>query len=125
MYFDGVCGLCNRSVDLLIRLDRRGVLRFAPLQGTTAAQHLPPQRIADLDSFVLTDATGTHFASTAVLRALEHLGGPWRMIALLRAIPLFLRETIYRWVARNRYKWFGRLKTCRLPSPGEQERFLP
>jgi predicted DCC family thiol-disulfide oxidoreductase YuxK len=125
VFFDGVCGLCNRSVDRLIRWDRGHVLRFAPLQGHTAAKLLPPERIIDLDSFVLLDEAGMHMRSTAVLRALEHLGGPWRAIILLRVIPGFVRDAVYSWVARNRYRWYGQRAQCRLPTPLEAARFLP
>jgi predicted DCC family thiol-disulfide oxidoreductase YuxK len=125
VFFDGVCGLCNRSVDLLLRWDRRHVLRFAPLQGSTAAQLLPPDRIIDLDSFVLIDDAGMHIRSTAVLRALEQVGGPWRAVVLLRVVPGFVRDAVYSWVARNRYRWYGQRAQCRLPTRQEAARFLP
>jgi predicted DCC family thiol-disulfide oxidoreductase YuxK len=125
VFFDGVCGLCNASVDRLLKWDHRGVLRFAPLQGLTAAQLLPAERINDLDSFVLLDDRGMHLRSDAALRAVAHLGGGWRLANALRVVPAFLRDAVYGRIARNRYRWFGRRDACRLPLPNEQERFLP
>lgn len=125
VFFDGTCGLCNRSVDVLLRWDTKAVLRFAPLQGTTAQALLPVAQVRDLDSLVLLDAHGMHLRSTAAIRAVEHLGGGWRGMALLRWIPGVLRDAVYGRVARHRYRWFGKKESCRLPSPAERERFLP
>ncbi len=125
IFFDGVCGLCNRSVDLLLRWDTKGLLRFAPLQGATARAMLPEEQVRDLDSLVLKDAKGIHRRSDAALLALEHLGGGWRTVALLRWIPRVLRDAVYGLVARHRYRWFGKRHSCRLPTAAERERFLP
>ena len=125
IFFDGVCGLCNRSVDLLLRWDAKGVLRFAPLQGTTAQTMLPEEQVRDLDSLVLKDAQGIHRRSDAALLALEHLGDGWRGVGLLRALPRGLRDAVYGLVARHRYRWFGKRTSCRLPTAAERERFLP
>ena len=125
IFFDGLCGLCNRSVNLLLRWDTKGVLRFSPLQGTTAQAMLPAEQVSDLDSLVLKDAKGIHRRSDAALLALEHLGGGWRGIGILRAMPRGLRDAVYGQVARHRYQWFGKRATCRLPTMTERERFLP
>ena len=125
VYFDGVCGLCNRSVDLLLRWDKRGVLRFSPLQGRHAAEHLPGSTVQDLDSIVLVDQRGAHTRSDAVVRALEHLGGLWHCAAALRIVPRSIRDAMYRLVARYRYTWFGQHEQCRMPTFKEAERFLP
>ena len=125
VYFDGVCGLCNRSVGLLLRHDRRRVLRFAPLQGDTAHERLGLTADGDPDSIVLEDAGRLWHRSDAALRIAAHLGGWWRCFAVLRVIPRPLRDALYDVVARRRYRWFGRKETCRLPTPEERERFLP
>lgn len=126
LFFDGVCGLCNRVVDRLLRADRRGVLRFAPLQGKTARRLLPdPPADPAGWSVVLRDADGVHQQSAAALRVCRHVGGWYRLLLPLRLIPRALRDPVYRWIARNRYRWFGRRDACRLPSPAERERFLP
>jgi predicted DCC family thiol-disulfide oxidoreductase YuxK len=125
VFFDGVCGVCNTAVDVLLRWDRDGALRFAPLQGETAPQHLSPQQIADLDSFwLLRDGQLLH-RSTAVIRVLMDLGGFGRLAALGLLIPRPLRDAAYDAFARNRYRWFGRKDACRIPSPEERARFLP
>lgn len=155
LFFDGVCGLCNRFVDLMLRADRRGRYRYAPLQGETAQRLLGPQDQAPLDgpqaggpetgdpetgdrplgspqaragdpqSFVFLEIDKRYEQSNAVLLALSGLGGTWRLISLLYVFPRPLRDFVYRIVARNRYRWFGRRDECRLPTPEERDRFLP
>lgn len=127
VFFDGVCHLCNRAVDFLLRVDRRGVLRFAAIQGETAGAVLPPLREApEVWAMFYADGSGVYEASDAVLRIGRRLGGAWALLAAVAAIvPRPLREAAYRLVARNRYRWFGRRDSCRLPASGERERFLP
>lgn len=122
VYFDGVCGLCNRFVDFLLRRDRQLRLRFAPLQGTTAtALSLPTES----DTVVVMDGTRTLARSDAALAALSSLGGLWVFTAVLGLVPRPLRDGVYRFVARNRYQWFGHRDRCRLPDPHEAQSFLP
>jgi predicted DCC family thiol-disulfide oxidoreductase YuxK len=130
--FDGVCALCNRTVQHLLERDRRGVLRFAPLQGPTAAAlwQRHPGRNPGLKTMVYVRDFGTpdevlFFRSRAVLEILSDLGGPWRWVRLARLIPGPIRDAVYNAIARRRYAWFGRYDACRLPSPGQEERFLP
>lgn len=126
VFFDGVCGLCNGTVDWLLARDRRARLRFAPLQGETARRLLGELPEDALEwTFLLRDGAGTHERSDAVLGALQHVGGPWSLIRVLRLVPRALRDAVYRFVARRRYRWFGRRDACRLPSTAERERFLP
>ena len=125
--FDGVCGLCNRSVDVLLRLDRHGALRFAPLQ-SRVGQALLRDRGLDPSEFssVVVIADGRVYRrSDAVLHAMSTIGGMWRAISAAgRLIPRPLRDLVYDWIATNRYRWFGQRSTCRLPTPEERERFL-
>lgn len=126
VFFDGVCGLCNSSVDFVMARDRRGIFRYAPLQGETAAARLNPRDVASLNSIVLVDDAGVHRHSTAIVRILGHLGGGWKFAAaLLWLIPRPLRNLGYRCVAANRYRLFGKKEACRMPTPEERERFLP
>ena len=151
LFFDGVCGLCNRFVDLMLRADRRGRYRYAPLQGETAQRLLGPRdqagglttgdretgnrpldssqvsdpQAGDPQSFVFLEKDKRCEQSNAVLLALSGLGGTWRLISLLYVFPRPLRDFVYRIVARNRYRWFGRRDECRLPTPEERDRFLP
>ena len=126
VFFDGVCGLCNTSVDFLLARDRRRALRYAPLQGETAAARLDPRDIEALKSIVLVDEAGTHRHSTAIVRILWHLGGGWRAAAaLVWLIPRPLRNLGYRFLSANRYRLFGQKDACRMPSPDERALFLP
>lgn len=129
--FDGVCALCDRSVQTLVEEDKEGALRFAPLQGETARPILARHGVSGTDfrSLVLVEDFGTeaeriHQKSEAVLRALSILGGFWRAISWLRIVPRPIRDSVYDFIARNRYRWFGQLESCRRPEPHWAQRFL-
>lgn len=126
LLFDGVCNLCNGTVDFLMRRDHRQVLRFASLQSDAAHQLLQKAggTAATLDSVVLVHEGQVHLRSTAVLRTLRLLGLPWALAYALIVVPRPLRDAAYRLIARNRYRWFGRHDTCRIPTPEERARFL-
>ncbi len=126
IFFDGVCNLCNGVVDLLLRLDRDKQFRFASLQGETARDLLPPLGDdARTWSFVYYDEDGAQLRSDAALAVCQRLGGIWWLLSLARFVPRFLRDPVYRLVARYRYRVFGQRETCRLPTPEEKARFLP
>jgi predicted DCC family thiol-disulfide oxidoreductase YuxK len=129
--FDGVCNLCNFIVQFIIRRDARGYFRFASLQSAAgqallAAHGLPLPAAAPLppDSVLLVEDGRIYSHSTAVLRISRHLDGGWKWLAAAEVLPRFLRDAGYRWVARNRYRWFGRQESCMLPTPALQARFL-
>lgn len=126
IFFDGVCGMCNRFVNVILGADAQGIFRFAPLQGETAKRLLPPMPSDPEEwSMLYLDARGLHDQSDASLEVYRRLGGAWVLLSLLRFIPQGIRNPIYRIIARNRYRWFGRRDTCRIPTPDEQDRFLP
>lgn len=126
LFFDGVCGLCNRSVDFLMQRDKHDTFRFAPLQGETAKRMLPSLTDdPETWSVLYLDEDGLHDQSDVTIRVCRRLGGIWSLVGLLAVIPRPLRNIGYRFVARNRYGWFGKHDTCRLPAPEEQARFLP
>jgi predicted DCC family thiol-disulfide oxidoreductase YuxK len=121
-------------VDFLIRADRRGRLRYGSLQGRTAAELLPTlpggNGLASPDgsdpgTLVLVRGGRVFTRSSAALRALALTGGANRVFALFLVIPRPLRDAVYSWVARHRYRWFGRRETCRLPTQSEKSLFLP
>lgn len=128
--YDGVCGLCDRTVQFLLAVDRHSRLTFAPLQGSTG--ELAQRRLevtADLRTLVFVrdwegDGETVYFRSTAVLQILAVVGGIWRLASWLRVVPRPLRDATYDFVARHRYRWFGRFDRCKLPSPEQRERFL-
>jgi len=126
LFFDGLCGLCNSSVDFVMKRDRRDVFRYAPLQGETAAASLSAGDRENLDSVILLTPEGTFRHTSAVVRILWKLPGIWPVLGtLLWLIPRPIRDVGYRAVARNRYRWFGKKETCRLPTPEEIGRLLP
>lgn len=125
--FDGLCRLCSGVVDFVIRRDPRRRFRFAPLQGETARRLLREHgRMADgLDTLVLIEDGGTSVRSTAARRIARRLPFPWSLLGIcLQAVPAAKRHRAYDLVARRRHRWFGVRETCRLPAPGEADRFL-
>ncbi len=125
VFFDGLCGLCDRTVSFLVAKDRRRRLRFAPLQGKAALELSAAQR-ENLQSMVYWRRDGKVFErSAAVARALMAIGGAWAVAgAAMWLVPRPLRDAGYRVVASNRYQWFGKRETCRLPSVEERAVFL-
>lgn len=125
LFFDGVCGLCNVTVDFALRHDNNGRVVFAPLQGTTAADRLDSSDTESLDTVIMLEGGQVYRRSAAITRLLKQLGGIWLVLGwLLWVIPWPLRDAGYRAVAKLRYRLFGRKDSCRLPSPDERTRFL-
>jgi predicted DCC family thiol-disulfide oxidoreductase YuxK len=125
--FDGVCNLCNGFVNFLIDRDPGARLAFAALQSDAGRRLLTSAGLPEdsLQSVVVVDAGATLTRSSAALRILRRLGGPWSVLALpLLAVPRPLRDAVYDWIARKRYGWFGRQEFCRIPTPELRRRFL-
>lgn len=124
--FDGVCNLCNASVQFLIRQDKHERLRFASLQSefgqeTLKKFHLPEK---DFNSFIFLENEKIYLRSAAALRIAAYLGGFWRVFQLFWLVPPFIRNAMYDLIAKNRYKWFSKKTECMLPSPELKRRFL-
>jgi predicted DCC family thiol-disulfide oxidoreductase YuxK len=125
--YDGTCGLCHRTVRWLVRHDRARALRYAPLQGDAAARARAahPELPADLDNVVFLDDGRVHVRSAAFLAIARHLPAPWRWARALEIVPRPILDLAYRFVARVRYRVFGRRPdACELPTPDERARFL-
>ena len=128
--FDGVCNLCHGFVQFVIRHDPVGKFQFAALQSEAgqavlAAHGLTPATAAaDPDSVLLLHAGRLYSHSAAVLRIARLLGGPWQLLAVGYVLPRSWRDAAYRFVARHRYRWFGRQESCWLPTPELRARFL-
>ena len=126
IFFDDVCVMCNGFVNLILRVDRRQQFLFAPLRGETAGRLLPP--LPDDPSkwsMVYVDDSGIHDESDASLEVYRCLGGLWWLLSLARFVPRVIRNPVYRFIAKNRYRWFGKRDACRLLTAQERERFLP
>ena len=124
--FDGVCNLCNGSVLFIVDRDKASRFSFAPLQSPLGQQlctrfGLPTQHY---DSLVLVEHGKVFLRSTSALRIARHLRFPWFLLAAGLLLPRFLRDPFYNLIARNRYRWFGKEESCRIPTPDLRKRFL-
>ena len=124
--FDGVCNLCEASVNFIIRHDKEGVFRFVPSQSELggALQQQYGINTAGLDTVVLIRDGQIYTESDAGVRIATDFDGAWRLLSLVRWVPRPLRDWVYRRIANNRYAWFGRKDVCMLPTPEVRRRFL-
>lgn len=123
--FDGVCNYCNSMVNYAIRHDPKGKLRFAPLQSSTGARLRSQLGIPDkIDSVIFIVGKKYYTYSDAVLRIAGYLRFPAGIAQVLWIVPKFIRQQIYKWIARNRYNWFGKKESCMVPSAEVRSRFL-
>ena len=125
--YDGSCGLCAKSVQWILKHERDHEIRFAPLQGETAAAMRAryPAIPQTLDSVVYIDGGRAHLRSKAFLHAAGHMRSPWRWAYAFRWLPGFVLNLGYRFIAAIRYRIWGRADMCDLPSPEHRVRFLP
>jgi predicted DCC family thiol-disulfide oxidoreductase YuxK len=125
--YDGVCGLCNKTVRWILRKERDHALKFAPLQGPTAAalRARHPNIPQTLESVIYVDGGRAHLRSKAFLYAAKHMRAPWRWGHALRWMPGFLLDLPYRLIARIRYRVWGKSESCELPAAEHRARFLP
>lgn len=121
--FDGVCGMCNASVDFILNHDRDKKFLFSALQGKFANEQFP-QECKDLNTIIYFRNGKILRRSSAVLQILVDLGGPWVVVWPLLLIPAFLRDLFYRIIANSRHLISKKRATCRLPSTEEKDRFL-
>ena len=126
LLFDGVCNLCHGTVRFVLDRDRAARFRFAPLQSDVGRALLANFALDPdaTDTVVLIDAAGAHTRSDAALRTARALGAPWSWLWPLAVIPRPLRDAAYDFVARHRYRWFGKKDACPLPRPEWRDRFL-
>jgi len=126
LLFDGVCNLCNGSIQFVIEHDPEGAFRFAPLQSDAAERLLDDVGFHDydFDTFVLVDGDDYYTKSDAALRVARELDFPWSLAGALRIVPRPLRDAVYDTVATHRYAVFGKKAQCMVPSPDVRERFI-
>lgn len=123
--FDGVCNLCDNFVQFIVKRDHKGYFKFASLQSEVGQALLQKHQLStDLNTVVLIQKGKAYTKSGAGLRVLSRLGWLWAPTILLLIVPYFIRNFVYDWVARNRYKWYGKKDECMLPTPELKKRFL-
>ena len=125
--FDGVCNFCNGVVNFILVRDKKDIFRFAANQSEAAKQILLKNNIpleTEISTVFLFENGKLYQKSTAALRIARKLPFAWNLCYIGIIIPAFLRNVIYDFIAKNRYKWFGKKETCRVPSPAERGKFL-
>lgn len=124
--FDGVCNLCNSSVNWVIDHDKKGVFTFASLQSDYGKKRVKELGLGDkyMNTIILDDEGIAFTQSIAVIQILRHLGGIYSAAVIFFIIPGFIRNFVYNVVANNRYKWFGKRDSCRVPTPELKAKFL-
>lgn len=119
--FDGICGFCNKSIDTLIKIDEEKIFRYTSLQGEFVKKLSLEENI---DSIVFYENGILYYKSTAILKILRSLGGMWVITNIFYVIPRVVRDAIYDFIAKHRYKLFGKMQSCRMPAKGETELFI-
>lgn len=119
--FDGICGLCNKSVDILITLDTHKRFKYTSIQGEFVKTLDIEQ---DIDSIIFYEKRILYYKSTAILKILRSLGGVWIIINIFYIIPRVIRDFIYDVIAKYRYNIFGKMDSCRMPKKGEEALFI-
>ncbi len=126
LLFDGVCNLCNSSVNFIIKHDKKNYFQFASIQSETGQELLKKHNInaSTTDSVVLIENNKYYIKSTATLRIAKHLDGLYPLLYAFIIIPSFIRNVVYDLIARNRYKWFGKRETCMIPTDEIRSKFI-
>jgi len=124
--FDGVCNFCNGMVNFVIPREKKSVIKFAALQSETGQQLLKQFNLStyEFNSFIFIEAGRVYTQSTGALKVSKYLSAFWPLLYGLIIVPKFIRDGIYNWIAKNRYKWFGKKEQCMIPTAGVSERFL-
>lgn len=123
--FDGICNLCNQSVQFILKRDVTEKIQFASLQGQFGSKMVAKQRHPNqLNSLILLEGTRQYEKSTAVLRICRYLNWPWKFFMIFLIVPRPIRDAVYTYIANHRYKWFGHQEQCLLPSPKYKHRFI-
>ncbi len=126
LLFDGVCNLCNTSVQTVIELDKNSQFRLASLQSEVGQMLLKKNNLPtkDLNTVVLIDKDNVYLRSDVPLEVMRQLGGGWQFFYIFKIVPRVIRDSVYNFIASNRYRWFGKEEACWLPSPEIRQRFL-
>ncbi len=123
--FDGVCNLCNGTVDFILKRDRKKQFRFVALQSESGElirkkYHFPE----GIDSVIFILEGKVFYESDAAMEIARLLPVPWKWATIFKLVPVGFRNAVYQWIARNRYRWFGKKEECRIPTQ-EERKFFP
>lgn len=126
MLFDGVCNLCNSSVQTVIDMDKNSHFRLASLQSEVGQTLLRKFNLPtdELNTVVLIDKNKVYLRSDVPLEVMRQLGGGWQFFYIFKIVPRFIRDAVYNFIASNRYRWFGKEEVCRMPTLETRQRFL-
>ena len=124
IFFDGVCNLCNRLVIFIIKRDRNHIFKFASLQSAKAAEMGIIKKDKTLNTIIFLKENKLYQKSSAVLHICKQLPFPWPLLFGFIIVPRFIRDSVYNFVADNRYKWFGKRDQCMVPSKNIEDHFL-
>lgn len=124
--FDGVCNLCNSSIQFIIKRDKKQHFLFTSLQSDAGQELLLHFKLkkSDFDSIILIQNNKVYQKSTAILQISRYLPGLWKLNYAFIIFPKFIRDFVYTIIANNRYKWFGKKEVCMIPTPELKARFL-
>ena len=124
--FDGVCNFCNGAVNFIIRRDKKSLIKFAALQSEPGRKLLQRFNLPtdEVSSIILIEDGNVFTQSSAALKLCKYLTGLWPLMYGFIIVPLFIRDGIYKWIAKNRYKWFGKKDHCMIPTQEVRTRFL-
>jgi predicted DCC family thiol-disulfide oxidoreductase YuxK len=126
VFFDGVCNLCNKSVDFILKRDHKLKFRYASLQSDFAIKLLGDKGVdtSSMRTIILLKDQKVFFKSDAVLEIARDLRAPWPALYIFKLVPRFIRDGLYNLISKNRYNWFGKRDTCRVPTDEEKKLFL-
>jgi predicted DCC family thiol-disulfide oxidoreductase YuxK len=127
LLFDGVCNFCNATVKFILRNDKAGRFTLGSIQSSPGQEliekyHIP---VKGLETFVYLHDGQYLLRSDAILQVMKNLGGIWKLTYIFKIVPRFIRDAVYNFIARNRYRFFGKRESCMLPTPEQRARFLP
>ena len=122
--FDGDCNFCDASVQFIIKRDPKAYFHFASIQSEVGQSYVEQFQLQSIDSVIVIENNRAYTKSSAALRIAKRFSGMWKLLFLAKIIPLPIRDMVYNYIAKNRYKWFGKKEVCHLPTKSERERFL-
>ncbi|KMK75016.1 thiol-disulfide oxidoreductase DCC family protein [Alkalihalobacillus pseudalcaliphilus] len=123
--FDGVCNVCNKFVDFMLKHDKHQFYKFASIQSDIGQQLIKQHKVnRNIDSVIVIEANQAFLHSDAIVKIIPKLSWYWQWARVWKVLPKNIRDSLYRWFAKNRYRFFGQKSSCRLPTKKERERFL-